>query len=1140
MYVEARQRLAAWLRRQLIGPAGEGRLGMSPLDRYPTGVLHPVDPPVSGVDPASAGGEESEPALLDEQEEAAPADGEAEGQRAFARPARRRRYVPPSSVGFSCFVRGEVRLSITCSAAMYRDAGAGDRGSAGRDEDGRFLPDRYTRTPLPERSVQWSSASARGESGVAIWEEEARAGVDVRARPHRDGLIVTVTLCNRDELDPGIDPRPRMRDRVAKSLFEAGLSCVVESGELVEYPRVDPSLLTEEEQELELQYRERRIYAVGHGAAANWDLRPGGKARVWSDFMPEAEVPMMSVNTGGGDALLRLSYLAGAPTADAPGQSAGADAPTADALERFVDGYAGWIAEQKRAASEFGNPDEGAAADRICGRMRRALDRMRGCVGMLRTDPLAAESFRLANRAMLDQMVQADRAGGRATDPGGYRWRPFQLAFLLTVMESTIREEDEFRDVLDLIWFPTGGGKTEAYLGLVAFLIAWRRLKHPGSGGGTAAFMRYTLRLLTRQQFERAARMVCALELIRRRRPERLGEAPIDTGIWVGGAISPNRYDQAREVVEEIRSGESGARYALLMERCPWCGTPFDAERGYRATEVSFHFHCSDPGCAFGTDPRPLPCNVVDDALYEHPPSLLIGTIDKFARVAWEERTGAFFGAGAGPRPPSRPPELVIQDELHLVTGPLGSVAGLYEAGLDTLLVRRGVRPKYVASTATIRMARSQVQRLYARDLAVFPPPGLSHDDTWFARTDRERPGRLYLGYLAPLLDQQHCLAPLAAALLAAPRALFDADTDRDALLDAWWTQVVYHGSLKGVGNSHNAFVTDVRDFGRRLARELRETRGTGPGHAPDAPDLLDGESDGAPAIPSLAGRPGEADPPGGEPAGAPDRFRNPRIAQLTSRRSARENAETFQQLTNRREDDACLDAVLATNMVSVGLDVARLALMIVNGQPLTTAEYIQATSRVGRADVPGLVVANYYRNQARSLSHYESFRPCHESFYRFVEPGSVTPHTRQVRSRALHAALVIALRHVCEGLRSNTSAGNFDQDAPEVQAVIAELKRRCERAAAEPGQGRGATSRLGRDTASHLDRLAGQWHDEARRCGQERRQLVYQAPVGEKNADRLLYTHGESRPGLWATLHSMRNVEGAGSLKVHDWPPRA
>ena len=218
MYVEARKRLVDWLHRQLIGPAGEGRLGMSPLDRYPTGVLHPVDPPVSGVDPASAGGEDSEPALLDDQddqEEAAPADGEADGQQAFVQPARRRRYVPPSSVGFFCFVRGEVRLSITCSAAVYRGAGAGERDFEDRDEAGRFLPGEYTRTRLPERTVQWSSATARGESGEAICEGQAPAGVDVRARRHRDGRIVTVTLCNRDALDPDVPPRLRMRDRLA-------------------------------------------------------------------------------------------------------------------------------------------------------------------------------------------------------------------------------------------------------------------------------------------------------------------------------------------------------------------------------------------------------------------------------------------------------------------------------------------------------------------------------------------------------------------------------------------------------------------------------------------------------------------------------------------------------------------------------------------------------------------------------------------------------------------------------------------------------------------------------------------------------------------------------------------------------------
>ena len=951
-------------------------------------------------------------------------------------------------------------------------------------------PREYIREELEESAVSLPNTATLAERRTDIWD--GRASIDVRSRPHRDGRIITVTLCNRRDLDPDVSSRDRTRDRVSKSLFEASLECVIENGALAEYPRVDPSLLTDEELELELQYRNQQIYALGHGAAANWQMKGNSQSRVWCDFMPEVEVPMMTVNTRGGDAVLRIANLA--------------DRIVPDELERFVDGYAQWISEQQLTAQAFSRPENRDAATRMLTRMHTALDRMRASVEMLRTDPTAAEAFRLANQAMFDQMRQADRNAGRETEKGEYRWRPFQLAFLLTVMVSTIREDDDFRDVLDLIWFPTGGGKTEAYLGLVAFLITWRRQKFPDTGGGTTALMRYTLRLLTRQQFERAARMVCALELTRRCHPAKLGEAPINIGIWVGAEISPNRYAQAKDLVEEIRDGKPGAEFKLLLERCPWCSDTFDAMHSYQATDDKFEFHCANPDCNFGADDRPLPCNVVDDSLYDHPPSLLIGTIDKFARLAWEERTGAFFGASKR----MRPPELIIQDELHLITGPLGSVAGLYEAGIDTLLVQQGVRPKYVASTATIRMAREQVQRLYARELEVFPPPGLAYDDMYFAQTDRKRPGRIYLGFLAPMLDQQHCMAPLAAALLAAPRALFEDDMDRDKLLDAWWTQVVYHGSLKGVGNSHNAFATDVRGLGQRLASELRQASEIGPESDSASPAA---ETNAATDFDTYAGR-----------------FRTTRIAQLTSRSTPQENADTFRRLEHKYGNGASLDAVLATNMVSVGLDVARLALMIVNGQPLTTAEYIQATSRVGRGDVPGVVVANYYRHQARSLSHYESFRPYHESFYRFVEPGSVTPFTFQVRSRALHAALVIAIRHSLASLRDNKSAGEFNEESSEVQAVVSELKRRCERAAAGPDQARGI--------ASHLDRLARQWNDEARRCKEEKKQLNYQARNNDKTADRLLHTHGESRPGLWATLHSMRNVEGTGSLKIHDWPP--
>ena len=337
-YVEDRNELVAWLRRQLMGPADEESLRLSPLDRYPTGVLHPIDPGRSGMDPALAGTEEGEGDLLDDQDDRAPSDGTPDDQ-PVAQPARRRRYVPPSSVGFSFFVRGNVCLSIAPSAAVYQDR------NPERGERGRFQSPLYERSELPECAVTWTrSAAASNETSDPIWE--GRAGIYTRARPHRGGLIVTVTLANRVELDATAWGRDRTRDRAEKSLFEARLECVIESGELVDYPRVDPSLLTEEEQELELQYRQQRIYAVGHGAAADWELKRGRPARIWSDFMPEAEVPLITVETLGEENVLSLVRLAAAAKPDE--------------LEHFVDRYADWVAEQIRVASAFPNGKERA------------------------------------------------------------------------------------------------------------------------------------------------------------------------------------------------------------------------------------------------------------------------------------------------------------------------------------------------------------------------------------------------------------------------------------------------------------------------------------------------------------------------------------------------------------------------------------------------------------------------------------------------------------------------------------------------------------------------------------------------------------------------------------------------------------
>ncbi len=1058
MFTEPRKRLIDWVRQQLIGPPDSpDRLGVLPTERFPCGALYPT----------SQGGEGIDPAAEDVDEVVGTAEVAGENT---AEPAVVRRYIPPSSLGFSFFIKGEdIRFQVLCRAVRYE--------GPKRNELGQYKIDLKRKELIPQQGdkEEFEDISCPGKDQRQSFSKLVdRARVDVQWRHFDDGWIVTVSLCNAQDVSDGLTGRDYVFERAEKTLFEASLRCVIDAGDVGVYPRVDRSLLDQEEQEIELQYAHRHIYAIGHGCAANWEVKDGNVAELRSETMPAVEVPQMTADTGsGGEPVLSLARLADIDNAHAN---------LLPELDDFISGYASWVASQQ--SNITGLPaDDRAAASRMVERMNTAVSRMHVGRRLLGANAQARLAFALANRAMLNQMRQHDHIQDKPRRDDSYRWRPFQLAFLLTTLESTANEDNEFRDTVDLIWFPTGGGKTEAYLGLVAFQIALRRLRYSDTGGGTAILMRYTLRLLTRDQFIRATRLICALELIRRQCDD-LGSEPITIGMWVGEATSPNTFQKAAELVKKAIAASE--KPELVLDHCPWCGNDFEAHRNYDSTTKHFHFLCRNPDCGFGASPDGvLPCNIVDEALYAEPPTMLVATVDKFARLAWEERANTFFG---GTQNRHRPPELIIQDELHLIASALGSVVGLYEAAIDTVLQLRGVYPKYIASTATIRMADQQVKRLYGREVAVFPPPGLSCDDAYFARTVplEQRPGRIYVGYLAPMLNRQQCLAPLAAALLLAPHMLFESDQHERELLDAWWTQVVYHGSLKGVGNSHTAFASDVRDFMRLLS------------------GATDAQSD--------------------ERENVKKQERStPSIAQLTSLQTAAQNAEIFSRLSRMREEDGCLDAVLATNMISVGLDVARLALMIINGQPLTTAEYIQASSRVGRSEAPGVVFANYYREQARSLSHYESFRPYHEAFYRFVEPTSVTPYTYQARLRALPAALVIVVRHGGVGLLNNGAAANFDPKDLQVAKAVEQFKRRCVLSAPDQVD----------EVNGHIDALIAVWQTEVERCRLARRQLEYQVPEKDNGRDRLLYNHDDRIRGLWPALQSLRNVENTALLKA-------
>ena len=1063
---EKRDKFINLTKQQLIGTKLKENLlvGQKPLDRYFTGFLFPILTGEDGFDLASE--------LKDEN--GANSDLEKEEVQSLK---KEKRYIPPSSAGFSFFIVGaDIKLRVFYNAVQYIK-------ESDRNEQGQYIGELWKKNYLADdgKEVEFS---LYGTKQYKIFNEKAK--IEALWRPYNDGYIVTITMSNDTKIDSTISGKEFNLEQNRHTLFEVELKCIVEEGNVDVYPSKDKALLNYEEREIELRYKDLHIYAVGHGTAVDWRRDKQNKMEIWTDFLPTVEVPQVTADTGGkSDRVLEFAFL----------KNCVDNSVVIEELANFVKRYEDWIDEQNNLVEKEDREDR-VTAKNIVKKLTIAKERMQEGVELLREDKNAIVAFSTANEAMLKQWVYGDINKGITKNDSQYKWRPFQLAFILMTLESTTNEDSDFRETLDLIWFPTGGGKTEAYLGLMAFLFIYRRLKYPASSGGTVSIMRYTLRLLTSQQFLRASKVICALELIRRDRVDSLGEEPFSIGLWVGGASSPNSFHQVKKIVEDKQYSK------LVLSSCPWCNGKF-TERNYIFSEDSFHFSCSNERCEFGQ----IPCNVVDEALYKNPPTLLIATVDKFARLAWEERAGSFFG-----REGNRPPELIIQDELHLISSALGSIVGLYEVAIDTVLVARGMRAKYIASTATIKNAEKQVQTLFAKEMAIFPPSGLRYDDSYFAKTVplEKKAGRLYVGNLAPLLDRQHCLEPLAGVLLSNPIGLFK---DDEQYMDRWWTQIVYHGSLKGVGNSRTLYQSGIKSYLTKftiesMKKEIDE-------HYPDF--LVDKR------LKSIDDFKKIDDPNVKRVVNKYLPIRDIDVKTLTSNQTAEENAEIFNALGKDKDESQSIDVALATNMISVGLDVSRLALMIINGQPLTTAEYIQASSRVGRGETPGIVFVNYYKTQARSLSHYENFRSYHDSFYRFVEPSSLTPFTFQARSRALHASLVIAMRHSDIGLLSNENAGAFDMENDLVKKVIKEMKIRCKLAI-------GNNAEVVKKTNEHIDKLVSQWSSESNYCQTNRAKLVYNSK--DRGMNNLICNFKEKN-GLWETLQSMRNVESSALVKL-------
>ncbi len=907
-------------------------------------------------------------------------------------------------------------------------------------------------------------------------------------------------------------------------------------------PNPDIHLMDEEECSLELLYRHKKIYGTGLGTSVDWDIDEQGKGSVWNDFFPIKEIPAMNFSLPKNKVItnneLSMKYLSDLNSIDKDTKIS--------SMYSLVHLYKSWVIDLEKTASLLNTKYISAASKNIA-ECRRAYERMYAGIKTLKENETAYKAFLLANRAMFMQRIhitmQSDMAKKSADrypedeeisdwlrnvdyykeDDAGCRWRPFQIAFLLMDINSIVYDESPERNIVDLIWFPTGGGKTEAYLGLTAFAIFYRRLTHSKEAAGTTVIMRYTLRLLAAQQFTRAATLICACEYIRQQCEKKhrkypiysLGKEPISIGLWIGGTHIPNRNEGKNSASYHLEKLKNvGKHYCVRSEKerhnkfqvlkCPWCGTKMVkddrnnklvGEWGYNmGSGKHFYMFCPQEDCDFTNK---LPIQIIDDELYRNPPTLLFGTVDKFAMMPWDGRIGAFFGIGSN----NRAPELIIQDELHLISGALGTVVGIYETAVDGICGQKGVYPKIIASTATIRRAKEQCSVLYNREVVQFPAPGLDAEDSFFAREstiDYKKGiyGRKYIGIMPSGKTKAMTEIRMMAALM---QKAYTMDLP-DEIKDKFWTLTVYFNSLKDLGKASTLVDDDVKDFIIRTANRMFTAR-----------RLI------------------------------------VRADELTSRVSTTELNETLDKLEkieyskeNMEAKQYASSVLLATNMISVGIDVARLNVMHMVGQPKLTSEYIQASSRVGRS-FPGLCFIQYDATKSRDRSHYERFRSYHESFYRFVEPTGATPFSKPARERALHAVLTAMIRQREEWKDDKDAQkfdmGNLEKSISEIQEFILSriksINSRSENKLKDDIE----------DVRSEMQEFFEKWQelvDECNRNGNKipiyfGRRFMVSPPNSEER--RLLRQYNSARRDTAVdTLTSMRNVDAPVTGSVVIW----
>jgi hypothetical protein len=1012
---DVRASLIDALRLDLIGPRPDHPphalyerelLPIAPSQWYLTGFLAPFEGAIEDRSDFEADEE------LDSQERHADGDddGEPEGG-----PARRAWF--PSSMGLSFLVaKGTDRVRVRVAWGDYQPVELEKLDDEQEARLGEVAPEqrggggRWKRSPMAD---ELDVELREGTSNPIPLPNHADLRLVVSVRTVRSlqesalvpegSKAVSLFLVNHQKLAPDVQ-------RDAAYIFQPELSVRSEAA-LQRRPDLHGRDSDDwDDKVADLQYRDAVEYAVGHNVSAVADVDEDGQCHtVRTAWMPTADVLKVKPRKLPVD--LGMEDLADAADADA----------VRAIIAPMVTEYASWLAQQRGQLPA--HDKRRALAAQLLDNAERARQRILAGLAAL-DDPKVLEAFQLSNRAIamaIRQRICHDRDDKTPEEVDQPKWRPFQLAFIVMNLCGTADGKHPDRSTVDLLFFPTGGGKTEAYLGLASFALFLRRLRDPSiRSAGVTVLMRYTLRLLTLDQLGRAATLICAMEKLRQADVEKLGPWPFEIGLWVGQSATPNRMGRKGEnnsYTARSRTiaylNDTGRKPSPIpLENCPWCGWKFsknsfkllpnnDVPTDLRVACIhrKCEFHVRSKGAGRG---KGLPILAVDEPIYRRLPCFIIATVDKFANVPWVGEAGGLFGrvdrydddGFYGPASPGKgralggqlpPPSLIIQDELHLISGPLGTMVGLYETAIDALasdqLGGDSPRPKIVASTATVRRAERQIRGLFGRDaVEVFPPPGPDRRDSFFAITvsQKEANPRTYVGVAAQGRNLKVVLLRTLLALMAsAQRQWKDAGGDKADKnpADPYMTVLGYFNSLRELGGSRRIVEDEVsarlRDYAWRRQR-------------PGIPNEL------------FENRP---------------RVLEPR--ELTSRVSTNDVADTKRRLALSHSDKDHLDVALATNMISVGLDITRLGLMVVLGQPKSASEYIQSTSRVGRDDErPGLVVTLLNLHRPRDRSHYERFAAWHESFYRAVEATSVTPFSPRAIDRGLAGVTVALARH--------------------------------------------------------------------------------------------------------------------------------